>query len=319
MSRTLIAALFISLFALAAAGAASPGVSTKIQNSIERAAPNAANEKDRSLIVKAQVLFDRAHFSPGEIDRLDGENFRSAIRAFQEVNGLATTAKLDIGTWNALVSKDSAPVLESYTISDADIAGPFTKSIPTDLVEMAKLPGLSYVRPLSELAEKFHMSQTLLRELNPGVEFERAGAAILVANVAEMKLHSGGATVEAVPPTAAVSPIATTIVVAKPAHNLRAYDQTGRLLAFYAATLGSEEKPAPSGVFKVKGVVWNPKYYYDPKFAWKEVKVDQQLTVAPGSEQSAWFGSILRLRRTGYMARRNPTISAKRNPTAASV
>ena len=134
-----------------------------------------------------------------------------------------------------------------------------------------------------------------------------------------MKLRFGGTTVEAVPPTAAVGRIATTIVVAKPAHNLRAYDQTGRLLAFYPATLGSEEKPAPSGVFKVKGVVWNPKYYYDPKFAWKEVKVDQQLTVAPGSEQSAWFGSILRLRRTGYMARRNPTISAKRNPTAASV
>src|SRR5580658_8491407 len=87
----------------------------------------------------------------------------------------------------------------------------FTKAIPTDLVEMAKLPGLSYVRPLSELAEKFHMSQTLLRELNPGVEFERAGAAILVANVAEMKLHSGGATVESVPPTAAVGRIATTI------------------------------------------------------------------------------------------------------------
>ena len=43
-----------------------------------------------------------------------------------------------------------------------------------------------------------------------------------------------------------------------------------------------QEKPAPSGVFKVKGVVWNPKYHHDPKFAWKEVKVDQQLTVAPG-------------------------------------
>ena len=45
---------------------------------------------------------------------------------------------------------------------------------------------------------------------------------------------------------------------------------------------GSEEKPAPSGIFKVKGVEWNPAYHYDPKFAWKEVKTKRKLTVAPG-------------------------------------
>ena len=37
--------------------------------------------------------------------------------------------------------------------------------------------------------------------------------------------------------------------VDKPAHNVRAYDREGRLLGYYPATMGSEEKPAPSGVF----------------------------------------------------------------------
>jgi hypothetical protein len=45
------------------------------------------------------------------------------------------------------------------------------------------------------------------------------------------------------------APIAATIVVDKPAHNVRAYDREGRLLGYYPATMGSEEKPAPSGVF----------------------------------------------------------------------
>jgi lipoprotein-anchoring transpeptidase ErfK/SrfK len=66
------------------------------------------------------------------------------------------------------------------------------------------------------------------------------------------------------------------------ARNLRAYDRDGGLLAFYPATVGSEEKPAPSGIFEVRSVDWNPQYHYDPKFAWKGVKTNRKLTVQPG-------------------------------------
>ena len=44
--------------------------------------------------------------------------------------------------------------------------------------------------------------------------------------------------------------MAATIVVDKPGRNVRAYGPDGRLLAFYPATIGSAEKPAPSGVFR---------------------------------------------------------------------
>jgi hypothetical protein len=57
------------------------------------------------------------------------------------------------------------------------------------------------------------------------------------------------------------------IAVDKPARNVRAYDREGRLHAFYPATIGSEEKPAPSGSFKVRSVDWNPPYNYDPPSA----------------------------------------------------
>ncbi|MBV8103918.1 MAG: murein L,D-transpeptidase [Hyphomicrobiales bacterium] len=252
--------------------------------SIDAAAPEAPNDKNPSLIVKAEILLDRAHFSPGEIDGLDGDNFRSAVRAFQEVNSLPVTGKLDPDTWSALASHDSAPVLRRYATSEADASGPFTRAIPTELERMARLPGLSYTSPVSELAEMFHLSQGLLRRLNPRADFERAGTEIVVPDVPEMNLRPGSHTVEAVPRKDKDNegPIAATIVVDKPAHNVRVYDRDGRLLAFYPATMGSEERPAPSGVFKVRSVAWNPEYHYDPKFAWKEVRTRQKLTVQPG-------------------------------------
>ncbi len=284
MFRVFAAALVVSL-AASAAGAfndpsrAAPPITAA---SINDAAPKGANDKDPSLIAKAETLLDRARFSPGAIDGLDGDNFRNAVRAFQEVNGLAVTGNLDADTWNTLASTNSAPVLKSYTTSEADVAGPFTKAIPAELEAMARLSGLSYTSPLAEIAEKFHMAQSLLHRLNPRADFERAGTEITVADVPEMKLRPGRHTVEAVPPKDHEGSVAATIVVDKPAGNVRAYDRDGKLLGFYPATMGSEEKPAPSGVFKVKGVAWNPEYHYYPEFAWKEVKTKRKLTIQSG-------------------------------------
>jgi lipoprotein-anchoring transpeptidase ErfK/SrfK len=250
--------------------------------SIERAVPRDPNTSDPSLIAKAEVLLDQAHVSPGEIDGADGDNFRGAVRAFQAAKGLKVSGDLDVDTWKALAGDGATDVLQDYTVSDADVTGPFTKAIPTQLEEMARLPGLSYTSAVAELAEKFHMSPDLLRALNPNADFGKAGAKIVVADVRGMDLRPGRDAVEVVPTKDDAGPVAATIVIDKPGRNLRAYDQDGKFPADYPVTVGSEEKPAPSGDFRVKRVDWNPEYHYDPRFAWKEVKARKKLTVRSG-------------------------------------
>jgi lipoprotein-anchoring transpeptidase ErfK/SrfK len=257
---------------------------------LDAAAVNAAEPgkgPQAALLIKAAVLLDRLHFSPGAIDGADGENLRKAVAAFQQSRNLRATGTLDADTWAALAASSSDPPLTRYAITPADEAGPFVRRIPRDFRRMAKLPRLGYRSPREELAEKFHMSEKLLATLNPHAAFDRSGTEIVVANVTPMQLAPKGTT----PGAAAaahgenqedVADPVTVVEVDKRSRLVRAYDKGGKLLAVYPASIGSTEKPAPSGTFKVRRVARNPDYHYDPKFAFKGVHVRHKLTIKPG-------------------------------------
>ena len=217
---------------------------------IDTAAWNAAPigpEAKRNALIRAEVLLARAHFSPGVIDGQDGGNLRNAISAFEAAHGLPVDGAMDATVWDAL-SQDAQPALTDYAITEADVSGPFLAKIPTDEAEMAKLPAPGFTSVTEALAEKFHMDEALLKALNPGVDFSATGARIVVAALGADALPAQ----------------VTRIEVDKARRQVRAYGAGDVLLAVYPATVGSTERPAPSGDWAVRTVAPNPTYTYDP-------------------------------------------------------
>jgi lipoprotein-anchoring transpeptidase ErfK/SrfK len=236
---------------VAAPAAPAPAAPSPLAQAVNAAAfdPAATTpEAKKAYLTRAQVLLDRAHFSPGVIDGQEGANLTLAISAFQEAHRLTVDGKLSPATWDALVA-DSAPAVTDYLITPEDAAGPFVASIPTDDYEaMAKLPALSYTSPLEALAEKFHMDEPLLQALNPGVDFGKAGTTIIVAALGGEGLDGK----------------VTRIEIDNAKGVLKAYADGDKLLAVYPATVGSTERPAPVGEWAVNTVAPRPTYTYDP-------------------------------------------------------
>ena len=99
-------------------------------NAAERSAKRPAESQVSPLAVKVQVLLDRAHVSPGEIDGRLGENTEKAIVAFTAIHGLPSAKTLSAQIWDELQKGANQPVLTTYSLTQKDLDGPFLKELP---------------------------------------------------------------------------------------------------------------------------------------------------------------------------------------------
>lgn len=205
---------------------------------------------NRAAVLRAQILLDRAHFSPGEIDASYGGNMRKAISAYQTSKALAVNGTVDSATWAAL-NADDLPVLTTYVVTAADVAGPFV-AIPSSMEAKSKLDALGYTSATEALAEKFHVSPRLLQTLNPGKNFKLAGESIVVPNVLSPE----------------PLPAVTKVLVDRSDSSVSLLDAAGKIIARFPASTGSKHDPLPVGNWTIKGVAANPVFHYNPKLFW---------------------------------------------------
>lgn len=237
----------------------------------------ARSEKLDPLTTKIEILLDRAHFSPGEIDGKSGENVEKALTAFARAHGAKWDGKWSPELWQTLNNGAPENLFTQYTMTEDDVRGPFLQKLPSKMEDMKDLPGLYYTSVREELAERFHVSEDLLAALNPGAAFDKAGENLIIPTVRDNPLNKR----------------VTHVVIDKAAQTVEAFDSKNNLIAFYPATVGSEEKPAPSGRLKVTTVTKNPPYRYNPKYHFKGIKTNEPFTIKAGPNSPVglvWIG-----------------------------
>ena len=228
------------------------------------------------VYARAHVMLNNAHASPGAIDGSSGKNTLKAIASFQQMNGIKPTGTLTQETWDALVAKQGAkPAFIEYTITEADLKGPFAASIPHDYALQAKMKGLYYTRTTEMFGEKFHMDEDFLKKLNPKATFKKAGEKIVVANIRNE-----------------VPEDIHLIVAHKGAKQLYLFNSRNQMIGSFPATIGSSDTPSPTGTYKVTGVAPNPWYSYSPS-NFVQGKNTKPLSLPPGPNGpvgNIWIG-----------------------------
>ena len=219
-----------------------------------------------------QVLLDRQGFSPGQIDGKPGANFSHALAALQAANKLPANGRPDCDTWKALGGDSAEPTVTSYTVTDADVKGPFDK-IPPKLADQSKLDELGYQSATEAIAERFHASPALLAQLNRGVRIT-SGKSIKVPGVTPFDPNTK--------PVRDAAAAGVTIEVSKAESALRATRADGTLVFFAPVSSGSIHDPLPPGNWKVTGVGWHPVFHYNPDLFWDAKSTDEKATIKAG-------------------------------------
>ena len=218
----------------------------------------------RLEITALQVFLDREGVSPGVIDGKMGQNVNKAIVAWEQMTG----ETLDPNNAEDILERlrlSGGLAIKSYEITAGDAAGPYVASIPDDYAHKAQLPAMSYTSTAEMLAERFHMDEGYLRELNPGVDFSIPGTIIKVVEPGPPKKGS-----------------VARIVANKGLKQVLAYGEDGNLVAAYPASIGSADTPSPSGMVTIERIALNPGYTYNPKVNFQQGNNTQVLQIPPG-------------------------------------
>lgn len=235
--------------------------------------------------MQLQVVLDRLGFSPGVVDGKLGMSTTNALKGFQEAKGLSVSGEWDAATKAALANSAKIPATRMVTVPASYAEAAFAP-LPEKPAEQAKLASMGYETLLEKLAERFHTTPDVLRDLNPELAGPApaagepasepaptpvaAGTKLRVPNVGADQIVAADvdnadwlATLSSLG-VGSSQPQADRVEVSKKAGTMKVFDAGGKLIALFTVTTGSAHDPLPIGKWKVKGVGHNPDYAFDP-------------------------------------------------------
>ena len=123
-------------------------------------------DSEERPMMQLQVVLDREGFGPGVVDGKMGMSTENALSGFQEANDLEVTGRHDDATKQALAKWDNIPATRVVTIPE-DWGDVEYADIPEDTEAKAEMEQLGYKSLDEKLAERFHTTVDVLKQLNP--------------------------------------------------------------------------------------------------------------------------------------------------------
>lgn len=245
---------------------------------VSNAAAVAEFTQPRKSVLEVQVALARRAISPGCIDNVLGGQTREALAVFQRLTDLAPTQSLDTNT-EARLTLDQ-PLLTDYTVTSNDLAR--LQPLGKTWLAKSQQSTLEYENVLQLVAEKAHASQTLVKKLNPEIDWNNvaAGTALKIPEVSYPEPEGKAAFVR----------------IYLSGRMLEAFGTDSNLLAHFPCSIAAKVDKRPVGELHVAVVISKPNYTFDPAIFAESPEaqaIGHKLVLPPGPKNPvgvAWVG-----------------------------
>lgn len=248
------------------------------------ASVSATGTRPVATVLETQIALARLGLCPGSIDGVAGSQTRSALMAFQIKQGITPSGHLDAETKEAL--QITLPATTEYTVTSNDLAR--LMPVPKTWLEKSEQPRLDFETLAELLGEKAFSSPTLIRALNPSIDWTNcpAGTTVTIPRV-EFPPASGHLAL---------------IKISLQGRVLEAFDDQSNLVVHFPCSIGRLAEKRPAGELHVIVVAMDPNYTFDPAVfpeSPEAQSLGRKLIIPPGPNNPvgvAWIG----LDRPGY-------------------
>ena len=233
----------------------------------------------KPLILEAQLSLARRGFSPGPLDGLLGSQTRAAMLALFSRAGTTMPAESN-AVAEVSASLDTA-TFTNYVVTTNDLA----RLLPLGKTWLAKSQQarLDYETLLELIAERFWSHPSLVRRLNPGMDWTNivAGATLKVPNVEPPPVQGKAAMVK----------------ILLRDRLLQAFDENTNLLVHFPCSIAQRVEKRPVGErLEVVALAEEPNYTFDPEVFPESIEAQQighKLILQPGPNNpvgTVWIG-----------------------------